>query len=122
MNSSLSTDYASLKRNFLFFIIIISTMFVSLSEKSEACIYNTSQEQTSFSKTAPQNSFFSDYHIDLSEALAVYHFLDTDKNPLASKKSFSYIRLPDNTRPKITNLSVCNTLHLNQFRSTVLLI
>lgn len=97
-------------------------MFISLSEKSEACIYNTSQEQASSSKTTPQNSIFSDYHIDLSEALAVYHFLDTDKNPLASKKSFSYIRLPDNTRPKITNLSVCNTLHLNQFRSTVLLI
>lgn len=97
-------------------------MFALLSEKNEACVYKSSQIVTSFSRTMPYNIFFSACCFDLSDILPVYHILDTDKNPLTSKKSFSYIRFPDNTRPDTAFTSGCNSLHLNKFRSTVLLI
>lgn len=122
MNTRLSSDYISLKLNFLFFIVVISTMFVSLSEKSDSYTHSNSQSETSISKTFPRESFFSDCSFNLSDALPVHHILDSDKNPLSSKKSFSYIRFHGNARPDIIYKSVCNSLHLNQFRSTVLLI
>jgi len=122
MDNQHSADYISLKRNFLFFIVVISTMFVSLSEKSDTCIYNNSQNEISFSKTFPQEAFFSDCNFDLSDALPVYHVLDSDKNLLANKKCFSYIRFHDYAHHDTTYKSVCNSLHLSQFRTTVLLI
>ncbi len=123
MNFRLYSDYILLKRNLLLFVVAISVVFASLSEKSEASIYNNSQDETSFCKTVHQNIFFSDCSFDLSDALPVHHILDTDKNPLATKKSnFSYIRFTNDSRPDIINTSVCYSLHLNQFRSTVLII
>lgn len=122
MNSRLYSEYILLKRSLLFFIVAISSTFVSLSEKSEACIYNNSQDETSLSKIVSQNIFFADCYFDLYDALPVHHIIDTDKYSLASKKNFSYIRLPDNTSTDIVDTSVCNSNHLNQFRSTVLLI
>lgn len=113
-------DYILLKINLLFFIIAISTMLVSLSEKSEASIYNTSHNETSFSKSVSKDTFFSDCSFDLSDAMPVHHIIDNDKHPLASKKNFSYIRFSDNTRTDIAYTSVCSSNHLNQFRSTVL--
>jgi|GEM_PF-2694939 hypothetical protein len=122
MNSRIFADYIVLKRSLLFFIVAISTTFVSLSEKSDACRCDNSQGETSFSEIVPQNIFFSDCCFDLSDILPVHHILDTDKNPLASKKNFSYIRFHNDSRSDTTYTSVCNFLYLNQFRSKVLLI
>ncbi len=116
------SDYFLLKICFLFFIIAISVMFISLSEKSESCIYNTLHNETSFSKSVSKNTFFSDCTFDLSDALPVHFIIDNDKNPLAGKKSFSYIRFFDNSRTDIVYISTYSSNHLNQFRSTVLLI
>ena len=87
MNSRIFADYIVLKRSLLFFIVAISTTFVSLSEKSDACRCDNSQGETSFSEIVPQNIFFSDCCFDLSDILPVHHILDTDKNPLASKRT-----------------------------------
>lgn len=118
--NSIYTDYIFLKKNLLFIIFIISAMFVSLAEKSEACIYNDTENIFSISKAASDNIFFADCSFDLSDALAAELVLDTDKNPYLNKKYFSHLRFPADTQSVIIYSILSISPGMNQFRSTVL--
>ncbi len=120
MNSILNAEYTLLKKNLLFIILVISAMFVSLAEKSEAFVYNDTENIFSFSKTATSNVFFADCSFDLSDALPAHLLLDTDKNPYITKKHFSYLRFPNETQSDITYSLLSISPGMNQFRSTVL--